>query len=1260
LGGEFEVNVTTDGPQVHPGVAMDNAGDFVIVWSGQGSADSSGVFYQRYEASSDAAGPIVADLLNVSVNSAGIGTSWQLVREQAVLDTSNGPVQKFIVDFGEDLSTDGGDGGPNSVTNPNNWRLAKNGAVVPGGVFSVEFEHVLSLAYSNNLETNPSYTYQAIVTFDGDPTNPGIQPLSPGQYVLTALDSIQDRFTNALDGDYDGVPGGAFNRTFAIAQPVGTGGGGGVGGGGTPVDRPANATGAGVQDAPVVAMDGAGNYVVVWVSAVPGSNGTATDGDAMGDIIAQRYNADGTKNGAQFVVNTNRTGAQSQPDVAMDANGNFVVVWANNVPFGGTGLPDTRGIYYRRFDNTGKPIDTFDKLANVYTKNTQELPAVGLDSGGATFVVTWSGEGQDAVGKLDDWGVWARRFSFTTGNALDPRQVLVNTATAKTQEAADVAIDPLGNYFIVWRSEQQDGGAWGLYGQRYFASGTRNGGEIHLNKDTYGATMNPRIAMDTAGNAIVVWAGLRDDSYSQHVYYRRILAGGSFLDAHEQIADDDRGWNEKNLVSPLTTTYLKQQASVAVSADGHVLIAWSAFGQDMANETAPRDDGIFAHMFDPGHMTSPGVTEHYRTGETQPLGVFRVNNVTAGDQDAPEVAMDGEGNYVAVWVGPDSYVTGIWTLNPTDFFTITKASSAYLDGWSGGWSDGSARGNRAMVGTLAGTMGNDQIVVTGGLAAGSWQVSINGHSQTLNSLAPKVVVDGRGGNNTLTYVGSGGGEHFQIFPDHVVITDATNSQSLTVANITTATIDGNNGTGTAVFHDSPNDDVFTYRAATATASLTSAASPFSVTLTRLANVQIASTSGDDTAQLYDSSGKDLLTINAAGASFTPFTGAAFSVQMTGFKTVLANSSSGNDVAEIHASAGAANVLVADPAYTKLTDNSTYTYQANAFKEVRVFGSGVADQATFHDSASSAADTFTANAGTGMATMLWGSGASSTAYSFGKVEATARTGNKDTAQFYDSNQADTFTADASSGILSSAGVSYKATGFRYLIANATATDGQKDVATLTDTKGSSTFVGTSTYATLSSSKYSIRVNNFDGVRVYAKSGSTDKAALYDSALDDTFNATGELAQFLYGNGSLGSVEAYGFYSVKAFASTGNDIAILTGSTRANSFSGSFNGVTANGTLSGTTNAGKKYSIAANDFEQIRANAAISKSNTASLTDTALANLLSLDGTLAQLTDADGNVGLWADNFGKVTAKLWTKNDKVIVGKPTFTYKISQPK
>ena len=48
-------------------------------------------------------------------------------------------------------------------------------------------------------------------------------------------------------------------------------------------------------------------------------------------------------------------------------------------------------------------------------------------------------------------------------------------------------------------------------------------------------------------------------------------------------------------------------------------------------------------------------------------------------------------------------------------------------------------------------------------------------------------------------------------------------------------------------------------------------------------------------------------------------------------------------------------------------------------------------------------------------------------------------------------------------------------------------------------------------------------------------------------------------------------------------------------------------------------------------QIHASAVKGGTNTASLTDTALANLLSLDGTLARLTDANAGVGLWADGF-----------------------------
>ncbi len=73
------------------------------------------------------------------------------------------------------------------------------------------------------------------------------------------------------------------------------------------------------QISPAVAMDSDGDFVIVWQSR-------EQDGDHFG-IFAQRYSKDGTPAGNEFQVNTYTTNQQARPAVAMDADGDFVVVW---------------------------------------------------------------------------------------------------------------------------------------------------------------------------------------------------------------------------------------------------------------------------------------------------------------------------------------------------------------------------------------------------------------------------------------------------------------------------------------------------------------------------------------------------------------------------------------------------------------------------------------------------------------------------------------------------------------------------------------------------------------------------------------------------------------------------------------------------------------------------------------------------------------------------------------------------------------------
>ena len=73
---------------------------------------------------------------------------------------------------------------------------------------------------------------------------------------------------------------------------------------------------------PAVAVEPQGNFVVVWMS--DGSYGTDT---SPFSIQAQRYDANGTPVGAEFQVNSYTTNFQGTPAVAVEPQGDFVVDW---------------------------------------------------------------------------------------------------------------------------------------------------------------------------------------------------------------------------------------------------------------------------------------------------------------------------------------------------------------------------------------------------------------------------------------------------------------------------------------------------------------------------------------------------------------------------------------------------------------------------------------------------------------------------------------------------------------------------------------------------------------------------------------------------------------------------------------------------------------------------------------------------------------------------------------------------------------------
>jgi S-layer family protein len=258
-----------------------------------------------------------------------------------------------------------------------------------------------------------------------------------------------------------------------------------------------NAYGTGTQASPSVALDAGGNFVVVWESL-------GQDGNGLG-VFGHRFGASGNSIGADFSVNTYVTGDQQAPDVVATADGGFVVVFMG---------PDTfaSGVHARRFSAAGTAIGAEFSLTTAGA--TQFAPAAAaLPQGG--FVVAWTSYNQDGSHN----GIFGRIFD---GNGAPvTAEIPVNTFTTNAQSFPAVAADGNGGFVVIWESFLQDGSEAGVFGQRFTSAGARRGAEFQLNAFTSGAQMRLTVAADSAGSFVGAWDSASQDGSAGAVIDRR-------------------------------------------------------------------------------------------------------------------------------------------------------------------------------------------------------------------------------------------------------------------------------------------------------------------------------------------------------------------------------------------------------------------------------------------------------------------------------------------------------------------------------------------------------------------------------------------------------------------------------------------------------------------------------------------------------------------------------------------------------------------
>lgn len=931
--------------------------------------------------------------------------------------------------------------------------------------------------------------------------------------------------------------------------------------------------------------------------------------------------------GPEFIVNTTRPNNQEQSDVAMDANGNYVVVWTSFQ----NGLGDVFG---QRYTSDGTPAGG-EFLVNTYNSGDQQTPKIAMEDDG-NFVVVWAGKGLGRDNQVDESGIFGQLF--TPAGVRRGQAFRVNDNLPDFESSPDVATNEDGTFVVAWHYKPGPGSSALplVRAQRMSAVGDRVGSRITVSQGLLQDDPAPAIAQDAANNSVVVWGGVENtrlqvfgrsfnslgelgsrflvnDQFMNEPQVNPAVAAfgtGNFIVAWTseatQTAPSDtflRGYQAFSPVTPVrraNTTSLGEHSSADVSIDGqgHVAVTWVSRDQDGDGL------GVYGRVFD-------------AAGNDLSRGEFLVNTTVVGNQFAPSIALNpsGGGHMTVTWTGetaPDSnldvygqrYLVIFDQNAPAAPVISSPATQSINEGQTLNLAiaasdpNGDALTYRLAPGAPAGASINPTtgqltwtnarfstqavsipVVVTDNSAAqlsSTTTVLVN-----VRNVAPSVTIAGPttavlDQMLTLTLFGSdpslansGAFLTYQIDWDGNGVVDqtvqgggqaqvqkafnATGEYNVKVTVLDQAQAAGSSQVQVNVTGALPNVTPVELGTITTTqvngVSVSGDGLLYHFTTSRSGQLTLEAlfnqAQGSPTLRLFNQIGNELAQsttgngirridlVTAVGASY--FLAVEGSHPSVNLRFTNALSQSGSDVTLFGGNGDDQFVFTRDLLLQTSINGTIYSYPDTLITSI-TFNGGPGD------------DTLTLNGSTGNESLIINPGSatwtpSGNAYTVNGVDMKTILaiggGGIDSARLFDSAGNDNLNAQETQVTLMGTGYVSTVQGFASVRAQAST---GLDRADLFDSAGDDQLVARSDFAQLAGSTFFNMARGFDVVRAFASSGN-DQATFYDSTGDDQLVARPDRTQ-LGGAGFLN--QATGFDTIRAFASTGNDQATLNDS------------------------------------------------------------------------------------------------------------------
>ncbi|WP_238942169.1 Ig-like domain-containing protein [Marinobacter sediminum] len=332
---------------------------------------------------------------------------------------------------------------------------------------------------------------------------------------------------------------------------------------------------AGSARTPQIALDAAGRALAVW----------AQFEIARDKIWANRF--DGSEWGTAKVIESGSGGPASAPQIALNAHGQGISVWQQS--------NGSRNIIWAsRFD--GSEWEAAEEIQTDLTRDAR-APQVAINSDGQAVAVweQFNGSGYDIVANRFDGGEWGA-VAESIGPAIDDDD-------AGNAFGPQVVLDADGQSHAVWA--QFEASRYRIWSNLFDGS---DWGEANpLENNSAGSASAPQIALDAGGHGLAIW--VQSDGTGDHLWWSRF---------------DGSGWGE---AKPVDTESAGDASApqIAINPDGQALAVWE--------QVNGSDYDIVASRFESGEW-----------GEVESIVPD-----DAGSVGSPQIAVDADGRALAVW-----------------------------------------------------------------------------------------------------------------------------------------------------------------------------------------------------------------------------------------------------------------------------------------------------------------------------------------------------------------------------------------------------------------------------------------------------------------------------------------------------------------------------------------------------------------------------------------------------------------------------------